>query len=71
MSQIFFQKNVKIFEFRYHIWNHNEKRIQISTNMPSIGLVMSEVGFKMHKFEANLKKQNSGLQGNLIPMPMC
>ena len=28
-------KNVKILEFDgYIIWNHHEKRIQVSTNMP-------------------------------------
>ena len=32
-------KNVNILEFGdYIIWNHHEKCIQISTNMPSIGL---------------------------------
>ena len=33
-------KNFKILEFRDYIWNHHEKCIQISTNMPSIGLVI-------------------------------
>ena len=32
-------KNVNILEFHDHIWNRHEKCIQISTNMPSIGLV--------------------------------
>ena len=36
-------KNVKIVEFHYHIWNHHEKCIQISTNMPGIGLVIREI----------------------------
>ena len=31
-------KNVKIVEFHDHIWNHRPKYIEISTNMPSIGL---------------------------------
>ena len=35
-----FVKNVNIVEFHYHIWNHHEKCIQISTNMPSIGIVI-------------------------------
>ena len=30
-------------EFHDHIWNHPEKRIQISTNMSSIGLVIFEI----------------------------
>ena len=29
-------KNVNIVEFHYHIWNHHEKCIQQSTNMPGI-----------------------------------
>ena len=36
-------KNVKIPEFHDHIWNHKEKCIQISTNMPGIGLVIHEI----------------------------
>ena len=32
-----FVKNVKIVEFHDYIWNHREKCIQISTNMPGIG----------------------------------
>ena len=31
-----FVKNVKNVEFHDHIWNHNEKCIQISTNMPRV-----------------------------------
>ena len=39
-----FVKNVKIVEFHYHIWNHHEKCIQISTNMPDIdGLEICEI----------------------------
>ena len=30
-------KNVNILEFLVHIWNHHEKYIRISTNMPGIG----------------------------------
>ena len=37
-----FVKNVRIVEFHYHIWNHNEKCIQISTNMPGIGSFIRE-----------------------------
>ena len=43
-------KNVKIAEFDYHIRNHNEKCIQISTNMPSIGLVIPEITCEMLEF---------------------
>ena len=38
-----FVKNFKIVEFHGHIWNHNEKCIQISTNMPGIGSLFREV----------------------------
>ena len=30
-------KNLKILEFSDYIWDHHEKCIQISTNMPGIG----------------------------------
>ena len=50
-------KNVKIMEFHDYIWNHHEKCIQISTNMPGIGLVnreiavtISEMGESKHGF---------------------
>ena len=43
-------KNVEIVEFHYHIWNHHEKCIQISTNMPSIGLVIPEITCEMLEF---------------------
>ena len=36
-------KNVKIGEFHDHIWNHNEKCIQISTHMPGIGSFIREI----------------------------
>ena len=36
-------KNVKIVEFHYHIQIHHEKCIKISTNKPSIGLVIPEI----------------------------
>ena len=34
-------------EFHDHIWNHNEKCNQISTNIPSIGLVIPEITCEM------------------------
>ena len=43
-------KNVEIVEFHDHIWNHNEKCIQISTNMSSIGLVIPEITCEMLEF---------------------
>ena len=33
----FFPKNLRIWKFHCHIWNHLEKCIQMSTNKPSIG----------------------------------
>ena len=40
-------KNVKIVEFHDHIWNRHEKYIKISTNMPGIGALFSEIAVKM------------------------
>ena len=40
-------KNVTILEFGDHIWNHYEKCIHISTNMPVIGSLISEIAVKM------------------------
>ena len=42
-----FVKNVKIVEFHDHIWNHHEKCIKISTNIPGIGTVNHEIAVKM------------------------
>ena len=36
-------KYFKILEFGDYIWNHHEKCIQISTNMPGIGLEICEI----------------------------
>ena len=44
LNQQLYQNSVKIinfFKFRSHIWTHHEKNIQISANMPSIGVVNS------------------------------
>ena len=38
-----FVKNVKIVKFHDHIWNHNEKCMQISINMASIGSLIREI----------------------------
>ena len=43
-------KNVKIMEFHYHIWNHHEKCIQQSTNMPGIGVVIPEITCEILEF---------------------
>ena len=42
-------KNVNILEFGDYIWNHHEKCIQISTNMPDIGLEMYDIFENMGK----------------------
>ena len=44
-------KNVNILEFRNHIWNHHEKCIQISTNMPGIGSLIREIHIQISEFE--------------------
>ena len=36
-------KNVRFAEFHDHIWNQHEKYIEISTNIPSIGSLISEI----------------------------
>ena len=41
-----FVKSFKIVEFHDHIWNHREKYIQKSTNMPGIGSLIREIDFK-------------------------
>ena len=40
-------KNVKILEFGDYIWNHHEKCIEISTNMPGIGLEILRILLKI------------------------
>ena len=45
-----FVKYFKIVEFHARIWNRHEKPIQISTNMPSIDLVIPEVTCEMLEF---------------------
>ena len=49
--QIFLKrKKIKFVNFHYQIWIHHEKCIQISTNMPSIGLVIPEINSEMLEF---------------------
>ena len=40
-------RNVKILAFRDYIWNHHDKCIQISTNMPGFGSLIGEIAIKM------------------------
>ena len=42
-----------MFEFRDHIRNHHYKCIQISTNMPSFGLVIPEITCEILEFWEN------------------
>ena len=37
----------KIVKFHCHIWNHRDKCVQLSTNMPGIGSVMCEMDLKL------------------------
>ena len=53
-----FVKTVKIVEFRDHIWNHNQECIQISPNMPGIGLAIPEITCEMLE---NFEKTNTML----------
>ena len=47
MSQTSFKNKKIIFlEFGNYIWNHREKCIQISTNMPGIDFVIREIDFE-------------------------
>ena len=43
-------KNVNILEFGDYIWKHQEKCIQISTNMPCIGSLIREIHVKISAF---------------------
>ena len=40
-------KNDNILEFHDYIWNHHEKCIQKSTNMPGIGSLIREIDVKI------------------------
>ena len=44
-------KNVKIVKSRDNIWNHHEKYIKISTNMPGIGSLIREIHVKITQIE--------------------
>ena len=46
-----FVTNVEIVKFDDHIWNHNEKCIQISTNMLCIGSLIREIAGEFQKCE--------------------
>ena len=60
-----FVKNVKIVEFHYHIRNHHEKCIQISTNMPGIGSVNREIAVQISEIS---KKQARFCSVKVMPM---
>ena len=42
-----FVKNAETVELHDHIWNHHEKCIQISTNMPVIGSQLRKIGVQI------------------------
>ena len=41
------ERNVKIVQCHHHIWNHHEKYIEISTNIPVIGSLICEITVKV------------------------
>ena len=41
-------KNLRIRNFYYHLWIEHQQCIQISTDMPSIGLVVLEINLLHH-----------------------
>ena len=50
------------------IWNHHEKCIQISTNMPGIGSLIVKYTLKFQKF----KRAKILLHSKMVkPMPAC
>ena len=49
-----FVNNVNILEFGYYIWNHYEKCIQKSPNMPGIGSLICEIDVKIEIWETNI-----------------
>ena len=55
-------KIVKNLEFGDDIHNQHEKSIEISTNMPGIGLKIPETAFEMSEF---LRKSNNVSMVNL------
>ena len=44
------QKKIGVLEFGDDIWNHRQKCIHISTNMPSIGSVICDIDFEFQEF---------------------
>ena len=56
-------KNVNILEFGDYIWNHHEKCIEISTNMPGIGLEICEI--------SRIFKQQNDFVWMVKPMAAC
>ena len=49
-----------ILEFYDYIWNRHEKCIQISTNMPGIGLGICEIAVEVSQFSENKIKNVHG-----------
>ena len=58
-------KFVEIVEYHHdHIWNRNENCIQISTNMPGIGLLICEIAVENVR---NVRKQTDFLLSKFKP----
>ena len=53
--------NVQIVEFHFYIWNHRGKCIQISPNMPGIGLVIHEIAFEILRILSKQKRFYIGM----------
>ena len=51
-----FLKNTNSFEFHDHIWNHQEKCIQMSTNMTGIGSLIRSNSKKFERILRNLNE---------------
>ena len=63
-----FVRKVKIVEFHDHIWNHNEKCIQISTNMPGIGSLIREIAVEISEM---WESKQTFAQKNQAPRSKC
>ena len=64
-QNVSFVKNVNILEFGYYIWNHYEKCIQKSPNMPGIGSLNREIDVNISENVREKKNQC----GSVKPMP--
>lgn len=56
-------KNINIVEFHVYICNHNEDYIQISTNIPDVGLVFWEIDVNLSEIWENRITNGGVLSG--------